>query len=252
MLTARSVLLSMLLTGCVVFEEPISGDAGRVTLDSGGADGGMSGDAGRDAGMSGLDGGMVDGGPDAGMDAGTDAGPPSCVVPTIVSRDNCEGSDIVINEVDGAGSGNADFVEIYNRGASAVDISGWLIADGSSASPDTGEATAVPSGTVLDPNRFIYIWANQKEMFMPGWQTGAMCFPGAPPMCLHSSWGIGMSGDYLYLLDRDFNIVCTLQYPTGLFSEEAFGRVPDGSTTLCPTVPTPGEANTRSTSPGRP
>lgn len=256
MKAARLPLACALLAGCAVFEAPIDRDAGRITVDAGRFDAGNGvSDAGPDAGMietdGGRDGGMVetDAGRDGGMDAGMDAGPPSCVVPGIVAIDLCPG-DIVINEIDGSGPGMADFVEIYNRGVDPVDISGWVIADGTMTSPDVAGGVVVPAGTVLDPGRFIYVWCNLDTAAMPGWQTD-MCMPGAPPMCLHSSWGVGSSGDYVYILDDSLVIQCELQYPSGVFADEAFGRVPDGATTLCPTAPTPGETNRRSTNPAR-
>ena len=174
-----------------------------------------------------------------------DAGPPSCVVPGLDVMDVCSG-DIVINEIDGSGD---DFVEIYNRGETAVNISGWLIADDSGGSPAVAEGAVFPSGTVLEPHRFLYVWSNLSAE--PGGNPGLLfevCIPSTPPPCLHSVWGVSGSGERLYLLNRDLTVVCAVNYPNAVFTGEAFGRIPDGSSTLCPTKPSAGNPNVRSIS----
>jgi hypothetical protein len=51
----------------------------------------------------------------------------------------------------------------------------------------------------------------------------------------------------VYLLNDALEVVCNFEYPGSVFGGEAFGRVDDGTTTLCPTMPTAGETNTAST-----
>jgi hypothetical protein len=234
-----ALLFSAASSGCVVFEEPIRTDAGQR---DGGSDAGprdaSTGDAGvRDAG---TDGGPSDAGPfDAGpFDAGPfDAGPPSCVVASIPTFDDCRGN-VVINEVDGSGE---DFIEIYNRGTSQVNVSNWIIADDNAGTPDINEGAIIPIGTMLPPGGFLYVWANLGAP-QPGLRT-TDCIPGAPPPCLHSAWGISGSGERVYLLDDALTVVCTFQLPAAIFPAESFGRIGDGSAQLCPNDPTPGEVN---------
>lgn len=213
------VLLAMLAlcAGCSVFEPPL-GDT------QGGPDGAIGGD------------GAVSEDGSANDDGGMDAAAPSCVVPSIVSVDDCAGP-VVINEVDGSGD---DFIEIHNRGTVPVNISGYVITDGTDDTPSVAEGVVVPAGTVLDPGRHLYVWANLTSP-QEGLRTD--CIPGAPPPCMHSSWGISAGGEMVYLLDNTLQIACKFEYPGAVFGNEAFGRVSDGATTLCPTDPTPGEAN---------
>ncbi len=248
--------------GCSVFEAPLpdaSIDDGAVGADDASTDAAvvspvdanMIADVGVDAiADAGTDSAGADGSTPATddgaveTDAGTDAAEPSCVLTGVDVMDVCSG-DVVINEVDGSGD---DFVEIYNRGDVAVNISGWVIADDSGGSPDVSEGAIVPNGTVLEAKRFLYVWANLSPE--PGGNPGLLfdtCIPGAPPPCLHTEWGVSASGERLYLLNGSLTLVCAVNYPNAVFGGEAFGRIPDGSSQLCPTKPTPGESNVRST-----
>lgn len=211
--------IALLLGACSVFEPPI--------VDQTQNDGGETEDAAMDSSM------MEDG--------GGDSGPPSCVVPSIVTVNDCTGN-IVINEVDGSGE---DFIELYNRGTTPVNISGYVITDGTDDTPSVAEGVVVPDGTVLDPGRFIYVWANL-DAPQPGIRT-ADCMPNSPPPCLHSNWGINAGGEMTYLLDDTLTVVCKFRYPSAVFGGESFGRYVDGTEMLCPTDPTPGEVNVPST-----
>jgi hypothetical protein len=231
---------AMGLSGCVVFEPPLRGQS-----DAGMRDAAMTVDA------FSVEDDASEPAPDAWSEA--DAGTPpddayvvpdaweSCVVEAIVTFDDCAG-DIVINEVDGSGE---DFVEIYNRGDTAVNVSNWVITDDNAGSPDVAEGTVIPVGTVLEPHRYLFVWSNLASP-QPGIRTED-CTPGAPPPCLHAPWGISASGERVYLLDDALTIACAFQYPGSVFGGESFGRVEDGATTLCPSNPSPGEANVAST-----
>ncbi|MGW4276302.1 lamin tail domain-containing protein [Streptomyces seoulensis] len=56
--------------------------------------------------------------------------------------------DIRVNEVVTTGDVN-DSIELYNKGAAAVDVSGWILKD-----DDDGSRYAIPSGTTLAPGAF--------------------------------------------------------------------------------------------------
>lgn len=58
--------------------------------------------------------------------------------------------DVVINEVESSGGTPADWVEFYNNGDAAVDMSGWIIHD----SDDT-HTMVVPAGTSIEPKGFL-------------------------------------------------------------------------------------------------
>jgi hypothetical protein len=247
--------LTSSLLGCSVFEEPVAGLSLEASKDA---------DAKVPDNLAGDDAAVQTGGdgdasfetlPDADLssDAATDsdASEPApdammttCEVPGLNLMDDCADSDIVINEIDGSGE---DFVEIYNRGSSPVNVSGWVIADDSAGAPAVAEGAVIPAGTVLDPKRFLYLWSNQPPETEPN--PGLFfqnCIPGAPSPCLHSEWGVSAGGERLYLLNDKLEVVCAVTY-NGVYGGEALGRIPDGSSALCPTNPTAGESNVVST-----
>lgn len=81
-----------------------------------------------------------------GADAGTPGTENACVGPTVVGQ-----SDIVVNEV--KSNPGTDFVELYNKGASDVDVSNWKVLDN-----DTSHTPLVlPSGTIIPAGGFLLI-----------------------------------------------------------------------------------------------
>ncbi|MEQ1631597.1 MAG: lamin tail domain-containing protein, partial [Planctomycetota bacterium] len=71
---------------------------------------------------------------------------------------------VVINEFcyDDGGTDNYEFVELYNRMPTPVDISGWKVVCRDSASPTFGGAGAdptqtIPAGTILAPGAFYLL-----------------------------------------------------------------------------------------------
>ena len=57
-----------------------------------------------------------------------------------------------INEVETSGGTPGDWIELLNTGATAVDLSGWVIKDSKEATPFT-----VPTGTTIEPGGFVVI-----------------------------------------------------------------------------------------------
>src|SRR5262245_34170015 len=81
--------------------------------------------------------------------------------------------NIVINEFsyDDAGVDDFEFVELYNRGAVPVDISGWKVVCRDSGSPTFGGAGAdptqtIPAGTIIAPGGF-YLLGNAALVPVP-------------------------------------------------------------------------------------
>lgn len=60
--------------------------------------------------------------------------------------------DVVINEVESSGGDPADWVELYNTGESAVDLSGWILHDS-----EDDHTVVIPSGTSIQPQGFVVI-----------------------------------------------------------------------------------------------
>jgi len=101
------------------------------------------------------------------------------------------GSDIVINEFvasnnsglqDEAGQFE-DWIELFNRGAAAVDLSGMLLSD------DLGSATpwAIPAGTMLNSGETLLIWADKDLLDGP----------------MHADFKLGSGGEEVALFAAD-------------------------------------------------
>lgn len=202
---------------CVMFEKPLDGE--------------------RDAESDDQE--IVASEPDAAVTEPDAEVPVACQIKSTEAMDECTGA-IVINEIDGSGQ---DFVEIYNRGDVAVNLSNWVIANDSGGNPDVADGTIIPVGTVLEPQRFLYVWSNLEKEVITEPKLFSECIPASPPPCLHSRWGVSAGGERIYLLDSKLTMVCALTYPGTIFGGEAFGRFPDGSSQLCATEPKPGEPN---------
>ena len=118
--------------------------------------------------------------------------------------------------------GNAeDFVELYNYGNTAVDISGWGFSD-----TDGEVATLAPEGTSIAAGEFLILW-----------YTGDS--DGFPEIDSKLSG----DGEAIHVADAEGNTIILLEF--GVQTDDiSYGRVPDGEDTwvyLDP--PTPGETN---------
>jgi uncharacterized protein len=99
-----------------------------------------------------------------------------------------QGSQIVINEVYGGGGNsgaafNYDYVELFNNGSTAVDISGWSLQYASATGAFTNTIITFGAGTFLQAGEYFLIRA--------GTQNAAV---GAPlPNVTHIGAGVNMS-----------------------------------------------------------
>lgn len=73
--------------------------------------------------------------------------------PTPGASNVCAAPDVVINEIESNGDAT-DWVEVYNAGAAAVDISGWTVMDDKPADHEA-ETTPLPAGTVLAAGGYL-------------------------------------------------------------------------------------------------
>lgn len=69
------------------------------------------------------------------------------VLPTVASASS---TSVVISEfrTRGPNGGNDEFIELYNRSSSVIDISGWKV-NGSNDAGTTGTRATIPAGTTL-------------------------------------------------------------------------------------------------------
>lgn len=121
-----------------------------------------------------------------------------------------------VNEMSCAG---ADFVELFNPGASEIDIGGWQISDTVERPP--AERFVIPPGTKLAPGAFAAFGETS-----PGWRVGFRC--GEEAAIVFDPSGAERFGE---------------PFPP-LTDGTTWGRLPDGTGAFGLTLPTPGARNT--------
>lgn len=134
-------------------------------------------------------------------------------------------SDIVINEFL-ASNGTTqtdqdgefdDWIEIYNKGNSSVNISNYRLTD------DANDLTVFtfPSGTILNANSYLIVWADGDTM-----QAG-----------LHADFKISTGGENLYLTDSVLNFIDSIGFGNQT-TDVSYGRFPNGTGTFQTMTPT--------------
>lgn len=116
--------------------------------------------------------------------------------------------------VDGDGD-TSDWIELYNPGAEAVDIGGWMIADADSSGWE------FPAGTTIDAGGYLVVWASDKG------DEDDPDFPG-PAGELHADFRLSGGGDSVTLIDTVGCLVDSISFGQQ-FENESFGRTSDGS-----------------------
>lgn len=114
----------------------------------------------------------------------------ACVVAT---------GDVVINEVTSSGDDN---IELYNKGAAAADLSGWIIADAKYPT-EMGEEYTFADGTMLEPGAFLTLTKDTDHVF-----------------------GVGKD-DTITLYNTDMMVIDQVAIPEGE-AEISYCRVTDG------------------------
>ena len=130
----------------------------------------------------------------------------------LASNETCCGSDIF-------GSGE-DFVELYNYGATPVNIEGWGFSDSEGSIATTAPDTTIP------PGGFLILW-----------YTGET--NGFPEIDAKLSSG----GETVYGEDSSGTMVFSVSFDAQN-EDVSYGRYPDGSDTWQQMNPTPGSTNT--------
>ena len=146
-------------------------------------------------------------------------------------------AQVKINEYSASNSGatildntgnNSDWIELYNAGASAVNIGGWNISD----DPTNLTKYYVPSGITIGANSFLRIWCSGKGS------------PADAVGHLHTNFKLTQcNGDWI-ILKNGGTIVDSLRLRRTQATHSR-GRKPDGSSTWnIFTSPTPNASNT--------
>lgn len=203
-----------------------TGTAGGSGGHSGGAAGGAAGghgggSAGGTAGSAGGSAGGTAGGGASTSDGGTAA---------------------VINEI--CARGGNEYVELYNPGATAKDLSGYGFCD---SDPDGGgpylsRALRFPSGASLASHGFLLIALGRADA---GAGPTTNCLDAGATTCFEASFNISNSlGETAWVLDEQSAVHAYTFYPAnGHDAGSSYGRLPDGTGAFQQTSRTPGVAN---------
>ncbi len=161
----------------------------------------------------------------------------------IIQEDGCTcagttmfaNSDVVINEFMASNEATVadqdgefeDWIELYNNGGESVNLEGYFLSD---------DATdlmqwAFPAGTVIEPNAYLMVWADDNED-----QAG-----------LHANFKLSASEEAVFLSDATGAIIDLINY-TDQKTDVSYGRFPNGTGDFQEMSPTFGTTNSQTTS----
>lgn len=119
-----------------------------------------------------------------------------------------------------------DYVEIYNKGAKMVDLSGLYLSD-NKTNPLKWK---FPEGSRITSNGYLVIWLDEDSLDQPG---------------LHANFKLSKSGETLMLIEEDngkIRLLDAIKFGPQK-SDQAYGRFPDGSERLQAIRATPSKQN---------
>jgi len=124
-------------------------------------------------------------------------------------------SDVVINEIMAKNNTTAmdeagqyeDWIELFNKGNEAVDVSGYYLSDNIS----NLTKWVIPSGVVIAPGNYLIVWADED-------QSDGL---------LHANFKLSASGENLTLLTNDLKIADQVYFGTQQ-TDMGYARVPNG------------------------
>ncbi len=122
----------------------------------------------------------------------------------------------------------SDWIELYNAGSTAVDLSGYGLSDDVAAPLQW----TFPAGTSIAAGERMIVFASKQA------STASE---------LHTGFALSKNGETLVLADPQGSILQEIQVPT-LAEDSSYGRTPDGSSTFEIMNATPGTANEAVTS----
>lgn len=144
---------------------------------------------------------------------------------------NAIGESLCINEICAKNSTHTapdgqcyDWIEIYNSGSSAVDLSGFGLSD---KETELFKFT-FPSGSSIGAGQRLIVYCDSVMPEISGAYTAA--------------FGLSTSGETVYLTAPDSAICDTVEFPA-LASDQSFGRYPDGSESFATMSISPNTAN---------
>ncbi len=149
-------------------------------------------------------------------------------------------SQVILNEV----SAKDEWIELVNAGTSAIDVSGYAVADRDkdTGGPKLSDAVTLPPGTILSPRSYVVVQGGGLD------DGGKPCPVGPWSYCYNAEFGISnKNGETLFFLAPDGGVVGTVVYPPDAASGggDTYGRIPSGDPAgvFVLTESTPGAAN---------
>lgn len=115
----------------------------------------------------------------------------------------------IFYNLSGSENGETEWVEIYNTGSSAVDMSGWVYGD----SQDDTFAGAFAAGTVLGAGEVAIIAFQSESVFRSIWGDGIRVIQIDTPITLAN--GASATNETIVLLDQFGGIVDEVNYENG-------------------------------------
>ena len=133
-------------------------------------------------------------------------------------KNTVDSSALVINEIVSSNKrslvddslGTPDWIELYNTGSVALDLSGYGVSDNLRKL----HKFVVPEGTTLGPGEYLVLYATNSTED----KTNPMI----------TNFGLSKSGDYIFITDAYFGLVAQMQVPV-LYTDVSYARAADGS-----------------------
>src|SRR5262249_36863882 len=119
-----------------------------------------------------------------------------------------------------------DWIELHNLTEQPVDLTGHYLSD----EPNNPRKWQFPPGTIIAPNGFLLVWADED---------------GEATIGLHASFKLAASGESLFLTDTDANYNAILDSVTfgQQETDRSYARRSDDADVWIIGAPTPGSAN---------
>ncbi|MDP3447653.1 MAG: lamin tail domain-containing protein [Eubacteriales bacterium] len=106
--------------------------------------------------------------------------------------------------------GTPDWIELYNAGTAAIDLSGYGISD----NVRNLQKFVVPDGTILGAGEYLLLYATNARDDVTN------------PMI--TDFGLSKSGDYLFITDAYFGLITQMEIPP-LYTDVSYARATDGT-----------------------
>lgn len=116
--------------------------------------------------------------------------------------------NVLITEINSNASGG-DFIELYNYGSTAIDLTGWKLDDDSAS---LTEAVAIPSGTTLAAGEKLIVLVDKSLADIAAFRMAWGNLPESVKVVAVTGPGLGGSGDAVVVFDASGKVAAALSY----------------------------------------